>query len=80
MPGLCLFFTLLLIIYVSAIETLICRGEMGLIGFTSFGFAQNAIHDFQKKRMELIVALSSKTATKMFSLPKIESTCRRHLK
>ena len=37
---------LLLIIYLSAIETLICRREMGLIGSTSFGFAQNTIHDF----------------------------------
>ena len=31
----------------SAIETLICRREMSLIGFTSCGFAQNTIHDFQ---------------------------------
>ena len=30
----------------SAIETLICRRKMSLIGFTSFGFAQNMIHDF----------------------------------
>ena len=41
------FHTLLLIIYLSAIETLICRREMSLIGSTSFGFAQNTIHDFQ---------------------------------
>ena len=41
------FNTLLLIIYLSAIETLICRREMSLIGSTSFGFAQNTIHDFQ---------------------------------
>ena len=41
------FYTLLLIIYLSAIETLICRREMSLIGSTSFGFAQNTIHDFQ---------------------------------
>ena len=39
--------TLLLIVYLSAIETLICRREMGLIGSTSFGFAQNTLHDFQ---------------------------------
>ena len=41
------FHTLLLIIYLSAIERLICRREMSLIGSTSFGFAQNTIHDFQ---------------------------------
>ena len=41
------FHTLLLIIYLSAIETLICRREMSLIRSTSFGFAQNAIHGFQ---------------------------------
>ena len=39
--------TLLLIIYLSAIETLVCRREMSLIGSTSFGFAQNTTHDFQ---------------------------------
>ena len=38
---------LLLIIYLSAIETRICRGEMSLIESTAFGFAQNTIHDFQ---------------------------------
>ena len=37
----------LLIIYLSAIETLICQREMSLIGSTSFDFAQNTIHDFQ---------------------------------
>ena len=42
------FHTLLLIIYnLKAIETLICRREMNLIGSTSFRFAQNTIHDFQ---------------------------------
>ena len=41
------FHTLLLIIYFCAIETLICRREMRLIGSTSFGFAQNMMHDFQ---------------------------------
>ena len=41
------FNTLLLIIYLSAIETLVCRREMSLIGSTSFGFAQNTIYDFQ---------------------------------
>ena len=41
------FITLLLIIYLSAIETLICPRKISLIGSTSFGFAQNTIHDFQ---------------------------------
>ena len=41
------FHTLLLIIYLSAIERLICHREMSLIGSTSFGFAQNTIHGFQ---------------------------------
>ena len=41
------FHTLLLIIYLSAIERLICRREMSLIGSTSFGFAQNTMQDFQ---------------------------------
>ena len=34
------FYTLLLIIYLSVIEKLICRREMSLIRCTSFGFAQ----------------------------------------
>ena len=38
---------LLLIIYSSAIERLICHREMSLIGSTSFNFAQNTMHDFQ---------------------------------
>ena len=37
---------LLLIIYLSAVETLSHR-EMSSIGSTFFGFAQNTIHDFQ---------------------------------
>ena len=41
------FHTLLLIIYLSAIERLICLREMSLIWSTSFGFAQNTIQDFQ---------------------------------
>ena len=41
------FHTLLLIIYLSAVERLICRRELSLIGSTSFGFAQNTTHDFQ---------------------------------
>ena len=40
------FNTLLFIIHLSAIETLICRREMSLIGSSSFSFAQNTIHDF----------------------------------
>ena len=41
------FYALLLIIYLSAIQALICRREMILVGSTSLGFAQNTIHDFQ---------------------------------
>ena len=41
------FNTLLLIIYESAVERLVCCREMSLIGSTSFRFAQNMIHDFQ---------------------------------
>ena len=41
-------------------ERLIYRREISLIGSTSFGFAQNMVHDFQI----LIVALSSTNATK----------------
>ena len=43
------FNTSLLIIYLSAMETIICRREMSLIGSVSFSFAQNTIHDFQNK-------------------------------
>ena len=57
------FNTLLLILHLSAIETLVCRREMSLIGSTSLGFAQNTIHDLHG--IELIVALSSTNATKM---------------
>ena len=42
------FHTLLLIIYLSAIERRICRSEMSLKGATSFGLAQNTMHNFQK--------------------------------
>ena len=35
------------IIYLSAIERLICRRGMSLIGFTSFSLAQNMMHNFQ---------------------------------
>ena len=41
------FHTLLLIINLSAIGRLICLRKTSLIGSTSFGFAQNTIHDFQ---------------------------------
>ena len=40
------FHTLLLISYLSAIETFTGRREMNIIGSSSFGFAQNTIHDF----------------------------------
>ena len=53
---------ILFILYLRAIETLICRGEMSLIGSTSFGFAQNKIHDFQITVLNS-VALSSANAT-----------------
>ena len=42
------FNTPLFIMYLSAIETLKCHRKLSLIGSTSFGFAQNTIHDFQK--------------------------------
>ena len=57
MPCFCLF-SYAVVNYLSAIETLICRKEMSLLGSTSFGFAQNTIHDFQNTVLELIVALS----------------------
>ena len=57
------FHTLLSIIYLNAIETLICRREMSLIGSTSFGFAQNTIH-FSKYHIGRIVPLSSTIARK----------------
>ena len=41
------FHMMLLIIYLSAIERLICHRGMSLIGSTSFGLAQNMKHDFQ---------------------------------
>ena len=47
------FNTLLLIIYLSAIETLVCRSEMSLIGSTSFGFAKNTIDDFKNTVLNL---------------------------
>ena len=37
-------------LYLSAIEILICLGEMSLIRSASFGFAQNIIHDFQNTK------------------------------
>ena len=47
MPCFCLLSYAVLVTYLGAIETLICRREMSYIGSTSFGFAQNTIHDFQ---------------------------------
>ena len=46
-PDFFYFHMLLLIIYLTAIERLICRREMSITGSTSFGFTQNTIHDFQ---------------------------------
>ena len=46
-PDAVYFHRLLLIIYLSAIERLICHREMSLIWSTSFCFAQNMMHDFQ---------------------------------
>ena len=40
------------------------RQKLRLIGSTSFGFAQNPLHDFQNTVYELIVELSSAYATK----------------
>ena len=42
-----LFTMLLLIIYFSNVETLVCRRELSLLGPTFFDFAQNTMHDFQ---------------------------------
>ena len=41
------FSTFLLIVYLIAIQTLICRRKLSFLGFTFFGFAQDTIHDFQ---------------------------------
>ena len=46
-PNSVYFVAILLILYLSAIETPVCGREMSLKGSTSFGFAQNTIHDFQ---------------------------------
>ena len=45
---------ILLILYsvVNTIETVICSREINLIGSTSFGFAQNTIHDFENTVLE----------------------------
>ena len=48
------FHMLLLIICLSAIERLICGREFSLIGSTSFGFAQNMMHEFSKYSIELL--------------------------
>ena len=44
------FNTMLLVIHLRAIETLICRREISLIG-SSFGFPQNTIHDCQNTEL-----------------------------
>ena len=51
----------ILTIYLSAIEKLICRGEISSRGSSTFGFSQNTTNDFL---IEFIVALSSTNATK----------------
>ena len=58
------FNTLLLIIHLSTVKTLNCCREMSLIRSTSFGLAQNTIHDFHNP-IELVVSPSSTNATKM---------------
>ena len=52
MPGLCLFSHAVLN-YIFECYRNTCRREMSLIGSTSFGFAQNKIHDFQNTVLNL---------------------------
>ena len=55
----------LLIIYlINYRNTYLSLQKLCLIGLTSFGFAQNTLHDFQKYGIELIMTLSSINATK----------------
>ena len=70
------FHKLFLIIFLSAIERLICRREMSLIGPTSFDFAQKYDTWFSKYHIELIVALSSTNAKKI--VWKVENACYQH--
>ena len=63
-PDCVYFHTLLLIIYLSAIERLICHREMSLIGSTSFGFAQNTMHNFQNTVLNKYSSNAAKTARK----------------
>ena len=69
------FHTLLLIIYLIAIETLICRREMSLMGPTFFGFAQNTIHDFKNTVLNLkwhcLRQMPQKLFTSTFGKPRI---------
>ena len=51
-------------------ETLICCREMSLIGSTSFGFAQNTMHDFQN------TVLNSKWHS-LRQMPQKQQSCRR---
>ena len=44
---------MLLIVHLTAIETLIWRREMSLVWSISFSFAQNTIHDFQNILLNL---------------------------
>ena len=61
------FKSLLLVIYLSAFETIInfVVEKLSLIGFTSFGFAQNTILDFQNTILNSYMCISSTNATKM---------------
>ena len=55
-------------IYLSAIETLICIREMSLKGSTSVGFAQNMIIDFLRKMPQKVFLQISKTRIISFSM------------
>ena len=64
---------MLLIIYLSAIETLVSHREMSLKGSTSFGFTQNMILDFQNTVLNSLWHCLMTNATKIedfFSLGK----------
>ena len=63
------FRTLFLITYLFAIERLVCRREMSLIGSTSFGFAQNTTQDFQNTVLNSQWHCLTTNATKMVLYP-----------
>ena len=72
------FNTLLLVIYLSAIETLICRRETSLIGSTSFGFSQNTIHDFRNTVFEKCRNLKSMLIIVQYRVYRISYTVLTH--